>query len=269
VKFRIFNYLDYRALLLDLIESRPERGRGERKRLAQTLGCQMAYITHVLNGQKALGPEQGLKLAAHFNFNEGECEYFLDLLAYDRAGTKELREFYLRRLKGKQKEYGSLKIRLDENQSLSESDQARYYSHWLYAAIHMASTIPALQTVEKLSRYFNLTQQELAPILEFLESKGLVRVALGAVASRIKNIYIGSDSPFVQYHHMLWRARMMQADRPPRAEDLQYSLCFSTSAKAWAQIREGLVRSIDENLQIIRPSADEQIGFLGIDLRQL
>ena len=269
MKTSIFQYLDYRALVLDLIKLRPSGGRGERKKLATALGCQMAFVTHFLNGAKDISAEQAIKIAKYFSFKASELEYFVELVAYSRAGSAELREFYLQQLKKMQRQFESLQSRLDEDQSLSLNDQAKYYSHWLYSAIHMAATIPELQSVTALARHFHLPDTDLIPVIEFLSGKGLVKFEMGNVRPGKKHIYISSDSPFVQHHHMIWRTRLLQDNRLANSDDLQYSLCFTASEKDWPAIREVLVRSISDCLQTIRPSPEEKLGALCIDLRSL
>jgi uncharacterized protein (TIGR02147 family) len=239
------------------------------KNMALALDCQMAFITHVLKGDKDLSAEQALKTAKHLNFKASEIEYFVDLVAYNRAGTKDLREFFLKRIQGKKEQFASLQNRFEETAGLSPSDQARYYSHWLYAAIHMAATIPRLQSVEGLAEYFHISRDEVTAIVEFLSNKGLVRLEMGRIQSGLSNVYVGADSPFVQHHNMIWRSMVMQSSRPVAPEDLQYSLCFTASEKDWPFIRETLVRAVEECLAVIRPSEPEKLGTICIDLRPI
>jgi uncharacterized protein (TIGR02147 family) len=269
MKDSFFQYLDYKRLIVDLIESKPHAGRGERKHLATSLGCQMAFITHVLNGEKDFSTEQILKVARHFNFNERETEYLVDLHAENRAGTSDLRGFYRRRLDSMRSQYESLKHRLDENQTLSLADQAQYYSNWLYAAVHMATTIKGLQEVGALADHFKLPEAELIPILEFLSNRKLINFKTGQVLPGIRHVYIDADSPLVQQHHAIWRAKTIHDLRSSRSEDMHYSLCFTISEKDWPVIREALVRTVKQCLKIIRPSSEEKLGHLSIDLEAI
>lgn len=269
MKASVFSYLDYRKLIHDLLKSLPKAGRGGRKNWAMALHCQNAFVTHVLKGEKDLSAEQALKTAKHFNFKTSETEYFLDLVAHNRAATRELREFFLNRLHVKREQFESLKNRLDEKTSLSLEDQARYYSHWLYAAVHMAITIPDLQNVESLANYFNVSTEEILAIVEFFASRGLAKMEMGRIEPGVTHVYVGADSPFVQHHHMIWRSKSMQDNSTVSTEDLQYSLCFTASKKDWQMIRENLVRAIEDSLTVIRPSEAEKLGMLCVDLRTL
>jgi hypothetical protein len=253
--------------LLDLIKTRPFSGRGERKRLAEILNCQMAFITHVLSGEKDFNHEQLLKIATYLDLNETEKEFFLVMLSYNRAGTKALREFYKNQLLQKKEDFKLLKNRLQETQSLNLEDQAKYYSHWLYGAIHMASTIPALQTVPAIAAYFNLDHEVLLPILEFLNSRGLIVLESGRVVRGNAHLYIGKDSPLEYHHHAIWRVKALQGLTSPAAEDFRFSMCFSAAEKDWPLLREKMVEAINDCMKIIRPSKEEKLGLLCVDFQ--
>lgn len=269
MKLSIYNYLDYREYLRDLVKSRPSGGRGDRKHMAEALGCQQAFITHVLGGAKDFNHEQALKLAEYFNLSAPEKEYFLDLLSHNRAGTKPLREFYGRRLREKKLEREQLRTRLEEKQQLSPHDQAQYYSHWIYGAVHMASTIPALQEVGAVARYFRFDEKELEPIIAFLAGKGIVIFENGRLGPGKVNLYIGADSPLVSQMHSIWRAKVLHDLKAGRPNDLHYSLCFSAATEDWPRIREKLIEAIEGSLAVIRPSRAEKLGLLCVDFQEV
>lgn len=269
MKVSIFGYLDYRAYLRDLIGSLPAGGRGERKRMSEALGCQMAFITHVLGGEKDFSSEQALKIARHFHLTETEREYFLDLLSHNRAGTADLTSFYLHKLESQRRQHNLLQNRLEERKSLSAQDQAKYYSHWIYAAVHMAATIPALQSVAALCKHFGWPAEELRPVLEFLREKNLIEIEGGVITAGQAHIYVGADSPLVIQHHKNWRVKAMHDLASERPEDLHYSLCFSAAEKDWPLLRERILATINECLEIIRPSKEEKLGLFAIDFQGL
>lgn len=269
MKVNIFEYLDYRKFIGDIIESRPSKGYGERKKLAEALNCQMAFITHVLNSEKDFNHEQILKVATYFALSESEREYLIDLLSFNRAGTKELKDIYRQRMREKQDGQLDLKNRFKETSSLNLEDQAKYYSHWLYGAVHVASSIPGLQSVPALANYFNIDESELLPILEFLASKGIVLLEGGQVRVGNTRLYVAKDSPLANQHHSIWRLKALHDLNSTDPQDFHYSLCFSVAKKDWPIIREKLVSAIDDCLKTIRPSKDEKMGLICVDFQKV
>lgn len=265
----IYEYLDHVEYIKDLIENRPFKGRGERKRLADILNCQMAFITHVLSGEKNFSHEQILKIAHHFNLNESEKDFLLEMLSYNRAGTKELQEFYKKKLLQKRDQHKLLKNRLQETQSLSIQDQAEYYSHWLYGAIHMASTVPSMQTITAIASHFNIQENEVLHIVEFLSSKGLVELENGKVSPGKSHLYVDKDSPLLNQHHSIWRLKALHDLKTNKKDDFHYSLCFSVSEKDWPILRETMIEAINDCLKVIRPSKEEKLGLICMDFQEV
>lgn len=265
----IYEYLDHVKYITDLIENRPQKGRGERKRLADILNCQMAFITHVLNGEKNFSHEQIIKVAQHFNLNESEKDFLIEMLSYNRAGTKELQDFYKRKLLQKKEQHKLLKNRLQETQSLSIHDQAEYYSHWLYGAIHMASTIPTLQSISAMAAHFNIEKDEVLRLVEFLSSKGLVQLESGKVTPGQFHLYVDKDSPLLNQHHSIWRLKALHDLKSNKKDDFHYSLCFSVSEKDWPILREKMLEAINDCLKVIRPSKEEKLGLICVDFQEV
>ncbi|MCC6278544.1 MAG: hypothetical protein IT289_11575 [Oligoflexia bacterium] len=85
MKTNIFSYRDYKRFLLDLIKSSPNNGRGLRKKLAEFIGCQNTFITHVFSEKNELSLEQAEATARFFGLNREETEFFCCLF-----NTKEL-----------------------------------------------------------------------------------------------------------------------------------------------------------------------------------
>jgi len=265
----IYAYLDYVDFLENHLKTLPNMGRGVRKKMAEALNCQMAFITHVFNREKHFSSEHIFKLAELFEFNSDEIEFLITLHSYNRAGTVELKSFYKKTLDHKREQYKLLKNRLSETQSLSIEVQSEYYSHWLYGAVHMASTVPQLQTREALRDYFKITNKELSPIVDFLSKAGLVSSESGKILPGKANIYIGKESPLVNQHHSIWRLKALNDLKKDREDDIHYSLCFSVSQEDWSALREKIINSINEYLQIIRPSKEEKLGLICIDFQEV
>lgn len=268
-KVSVFEYLDYVDYIKNYIESLPLNGRGFKKQMADSINCQMSFITHVLNRDKEFNGEQLFKLSALFDLNLEERDYLLELLSYNRAGTTELKNFYLNKLKLKKEEHGILQKRFKETQELTQADQVKYYSDWLFGAIHMCSTVPGLQKLSVLKKRFNVESERLIEIITFLSNTGLVKYDGVSIAPGKTNLYVGKSSPLVTQNHTIWRLKALNDLNNETDRDLHYTLCFSASEADWPQLRERIVEAIGDCLKIIRPSKEEKVGMLCIDFQEV
>lgn len=265
----IYEYLDYLRFIHDFSESLPNKGRGFRKLMATKLDCQMSFITHVLNGEKDFSVEQLFKLCELFNLNKEERDYFINLHAYNRAGTSDLKKYYLSKLEEQKEQYYLLQQRLTESQVLSVVDQTIYYSDWLYSAVHMAATVPELQNITKLKEHFHLDSDSLMKVVDFLAKKGLIKFDGQTLTPGHTNIFIQKRSPILDQYHRSWRIKLMQNLKDQTASDVHYTLCFTAAEIDFPLIRQTVVKAIEECMKIIEPAKEEKIGVLCIDLREI
>ena len=90
----VFDFKDYKAYFRDCEQVRKSLERGFRTKLAEFIGCQSGYISHVLNDSAHLSLEQGYKAAVFLSMSERERKYLLLMIEAARAGTKELRAHF-------------------------------------------------------------------------------------------------------------------------------------------------------------------------------
>jgi uncharacterized protein (TIGR02147 family) len=266
-KISFFAHLDYKALVLFLLENTAEGPHGRRKRLAEALGCQVSFLSQVLAGDKHFNLEQIEKVARYFNLSEAEEDYLFDLLSYNRAGSVHLKQKLLRRINRIREEQDSLKNKLREKHTLSKADQSVYYSSWAYAAIHMACTIPSLQTFDSLMQALKLSREQISTVAKFLTGKQIVEIRDGKIIPLQQNVFIGKDSPLVAKHHLNLRSKLIGEVAFEKPEDLTYSLFFSASREDLPRIKALLVDAIADCLAVIRPTKEERLGAIAIDLK--
>ncbi|MGZ3769647.1 MAG: TIGR02147 family protein [Bdellovibrio sp.] len=262
----IFEYYHYKKFIIDLIENSPYEGRGQRKALAESINCQVAHITHVLSGENHFSMEQAESAARFFSLTKDETQYFLLLVQHNRAGTVELRKFTDELLQELRDKNTLLKSRLKIKDTLSREDQTIYYSSWHYAAIHMALTIPELRTPERIAEKLNISAVRTLKVLEFLIQKGLATKTANQYKTEKPFLHLEKNSPLISKHHTNFRLRALQALDEERKNDLHYSLVFSINRADLPKVRESLVKSLEECASIIRPSREEELACLCIDL---
>jgi uncharacterized protein (TIGR02147 family) len=266
MKTTVFEYSNYKSYLNDLIASHPNGGRGQRKALAEGIGCQVAYVTHVLSGDNHFSMEQIEACGRHFSLSKIEIEFLFLILQHNRAGTVELRKFFDGLIHERREKHSLLKERLNIKDTLSREDQSIYYSSWQYAAVHMALTVPEFRTIENISQRLLIPTKRVLEILEFLVGLNLVFKEQHQYKTTNPFLHLEKDSPLISKHHSNMRVRAMHSLDNQQETDLHYSLIFSVAEKDKAKVREHLTKALESCADIIRPSKEEDLSVLCLDL---
>lgn len=266
MKSNLYDYASYKKFLSDLIRTYPAEGRGQRKSLAEFIGCQVAYVTHVLSGDRDFSLEQAESAARYFALSRAETDYFMTLVQENRASTVELRKYFERQLREIRERNDRLDKKLNFKDVLPNEAKLIYYSSWLYSAIHMALTIPSLRTVPALSEKFSISAKQTLEILEFLCKYGLAFKENNSYKNKSSLLHLEKESPLVARHHSNWRLRALNALDEIQENNFHYSLAFSVSKKDALRIREHMMKSFMEITEIIKPSKEEELMGLCLDL---
>lgn len=265
---QIFEFNDYKAYLLSKLGKKNER-KGLRSALARELQCQPTYISQVLNGDASFNLEQADKISAYLGHTQEEKHYFLLLVQLARAGTKSLREYYQHQLKEISEKRLVLTERLGKRTTLPKDAQSVYYSSWIYAACHIALTIPNLQSKQNLAQFFNLPLVKVNQVIEFLIQVGLAEVVGGKIQTQQNSIRVGRDSHNLLKHHMNFRSQAMESLDRESLEDLHYSSVFSLSQKDKLKVKDLLLDLIKSNAELVQASDSEDLCALAIDFFSL
>lgn len=264
----LFEFTNYKAYLAAILGSGKRRS-GQRSKLAQFLSCQSAHVSQVINGHTHFSSEQAFRISAFLGHDREESHFFFLLVNKGRAGTKDLQQYYQDQLDEILSKRSLIKNRVKATREMSHEHQARYYSSWHYIAIHMALSVPELQTKEKLAHYFNLPLRVITEVLEFLLSTGLVEVRNNHYMIGSTHIHIGSDTTNINKHHMNWRVRAMDSLARGNTGDLHYSVVFSLSKSDAEKLKERLIATIRSNLEDVGPSKEELLYCTAIDFFEL
>lgn len=259
-----YDFESYKAFLRALVGSRAVRS-GLRSKFARALNCQPTFISQVLYSQAHFSLEQGEIISNFLGHSQDEKAYFLLLIQYERAGTEGLKRFFLDQMHELRRKRMVLTERLGEKALLSESNQATYYSSWQYAAIHVALTVPSLQSVAALSEYFRISKARVSSVLEFLCRVNLARQHGATFSTGDVQIRLGNNSPNIVKHHANWRNHCISALEAESIRDLHYSGVVSLSEKDAIKIKDQTLRFIQESLKTIRSSREESVYCFTID----
>jgi len=263
----LFSYNNYKSYLLDRIRSEPKAGRGARLRLANAIGCQIAYISHVLGGDRHFSVDQAEAITRHLALDKDEREFFIWLVEKERAGTKGAQEFFKNLLDQKREQYLQLKKRVDISIShdLSDNAKAVYYSDALYSAIHMAITIRGLQTPTALTNRFDIDLERVGEIINFLKMYGLIQEDRGRLLPTTKYLFLDRSSPFIVQHHVNWRLQSMKSIARKKKNETHLSMTVTMSEKDAQAIRRRIAEFIEETSKVIKESPEEKLMALNID----
>lgn len=265
MKKNLFEYVNYKEYLKDRIASSPNKGRGLKLKMSQSLGVQTAYISQVLHKEPHFNLEQAIKINQFWGHSKQESRFFCLLINLARAGTHDLREFIKEEIQEVLEIRKNLKARLDIKDSLDESNQHIYYSSWTFAAIHMLTAIPEFQTIEQIVERLRLDRTRVQENLKFLVDTGLVL----QVGNRFKigktRIHLSADSLQIQRHHSNWRNQAVAALDHVQKEDLHYSSVVSLSRDDRSKLKEILIKAIEECRSVIKDSNEEDLHVITLD----
>lgn len=260
----IFNFVHYKDYLHERCGASGTK-RGVKTALANALGCQSTYLSHVLHAHAHLSLEQAEKANEFFGHSEEEAAFFFLLLQKDRAGTATLSKYFQAQMDEILKRRLVLTKRLGEKLTLDRESQATYYSSWIYAAVHIALTIPSLRSRETLAAYLHLPLKKISETLDFLRSIGLAKGEGDHYEVGPSQIRLGNDSHNILKHYTNWRTQAIESlDRGPTV-DFHYSGVVSLSHSDVAKIKNILLEAVRDSQKVVQDSREEELYALNCD----
>jgi uncharacterized protein (TIGR02147 family) len=258
----VFDFDDYKEFLRHAVEAGPT---GALSRLAEAAGCQRSYLSDVLRREVQLTPDHAYGIARHLRLEPAAADYFLDLVHLARAATPSYRAKLATSLEARRQDHRRLTQRLAPAKT-QEAD-ARYYASWHYGALHVATAVPGLDTVEALARRFRLPTAEVARLLAELVEAGYVRQAGARFSYDTERPlrHLSDGSPLSRLNHGNWRS--LAQSRLARYEaDVHYSVVFAVERKTYDELRAQLLTFIEEQRATISRSGSEDVVCFTCDL---
>ena len=265
----VFDYLDYRQFLRDLIESMPKSGWGQLTRLAEHLNTSAVLVSYVFNGSRDFSPEQALEVAEYFELSTLETDYFCLLIQYERAGTLKLKTKLKQQLDETRTKALNLKSRVKQDLELTEDAKARFYSNWYYSGIRLTSSIEGLNSIDAISSYLQLPKPRVKDVLEFLCQYGLCIEKDGDYFMGPKRTHLDADSPLITRHHANWRLKGLENMQEVTPDELFYTAPMALSQEVMVMIRKDLAEFIDQMVKKVGDSKSEHVACLNIDFFKL
>lgn len=244
----------------------PQQGHGQYRMLAESLEISSVAISQIFKGDRHLTLEQAVVVAEHFHLNQIEKEYFITLVEIERAGTKALRELLLRRLGSMREQQNKLASRVQSETHMSDQTRSIFYSSWHYSAIRLATSIPGISSVEALAERFHLPMATAKKIVDFLLQEGLCVDEKNKLKMGAKRTYLDQESPFIARHHSNWRMKGMEKMIAPDKDEIFITSPMSLSKQLISEIRAEILEFAVKISDQVKPSPEEELACLNIDL---
>lgn len=259
----VFEYNDYRVFLNSWLNAQSTRGL--KGKLAEAMGVSSTLVSLILKGDKQLSLEQAMEASEYIGLNEKEADYFFLLVELGRAGSHKLQRRLSQKVEQQQKEAKQIGKRVKKDLELNDEQKAIYYSSWLYTGIRNLSALGKFHDVSSIAKRLNVSPANIHRIIEFLLEAGLCTSKDGLLSYGPSYTHISHDSPFVNKHHQNWRFRGINQMDMRSEDNLFYTCPMSLSAEAANEVRDLLLKKIQEVLKIVGPSTSEEVRCLNID----
>jgi uncharacterized protein (TIGR02147 family) len=265
MKKTIYEYIDYKVYLEDLIHSKPNEGRGVKAKLAEAIRVQTAYVSQVFNGSAHFSLEQADEINRFLGHRRDESSYFLLLVQHARAGTPSLREHFMDQIVQLREARANPRRKGIKGGQLSSEDQVIYYSYWEFAAVHVLISLPQFGTQEAIAQYLSIPPARVAEILDFLMAVGLARREGNQYRVGATQIHLDRESPMVARYHGNWRLRCMQMIDRSHRDNLHYSSVMTIAREDVERLKAMIREFIQTTKPVIRESKDEVAQCFLID----
>lgn len=264
-----FEFTDFRDFIRHSFSGLPKNGYGQLFKLAQYLGVHSSLVSQVMKGDKSFTLEQAIKVASFLNLTPREQEYFLLLVQLERAGTRQLKEFFEGQLQAARRADQSIAARRRVAAAFNDEAQAQYYSDWSLMAVWLAVSIKGLSKSDAIAKKLGLARARVETILEFLISVGLCVVTEDGVRPGITNTHLPRNSPLANRHHANWRLKSLADLDDLSADDLVFTAPVSLSRKDFDSIRRMILDAIENVAETVEKSEPEMLACLNIDWFEL
>lgn len=265
---RIWEFISYRDYLHERLGAEGSRT-GQRKALAAAIPVHTTFVSQVLKGRAEFSLEQGEAINGFLGHTDEEGEYFLLMLMHERASSTKLKVRFRRQIESKREGRLNIEKRLNPNQTISAADREKFYSNYIYSAVHVLVSIPKFQRMEALAEALRLPMKQIVEVVDFLIRIGVLKESNAALKPTSNHIHIGQDSDLVLRHHANWRFHSLQSLQFLDREDLHYSACLSLSQEDAFHIKESLLENLKSHVDKVSRSKEEVAYVMNLDFYKL
>lgn len=216
-------------------------------RWADIAGCHRPQFSNILAEKASLTMDQAFNLASALNFSEIEKEYFLLLVELRRTALSDYKKHLNQKMSKIREDQERLELRLQRSETILASAPATYYSSWFWSAIHIACSIPSVQTSTALSKHLGIPKDFTLQILKQLEIWGLIK-ATGADhwCWASGEIHLPKESPLSVLHQNNWRQKAVENAQFSRPQSVHFTGLYSMNLASYEELKELLLHYIEQ-----------------------
>ena len=264
----VWDYSDYRLYLNDLMGPKGTRS-GRRKHLAEALGVHTTFVSQVLSGKVDFSLEQAESVNAHLAHTNEEADYFLLMLLKERAGTLHLKKRFEEKVEKLREERMRIAARVKPERVVADGDREKFYSSYLYGAIHVLTSIPNFQTLDSLASALHQSRGRIGQAVEFMVRVGVLVQVGQKYLPAANHFHLGNDSNLVARHHANWRSHTISKMQFLDKKDIHYSACVTLSKTDISKVKDILLNAIERSVAVILPSQEETAFVFTLDFYEL
>ncbi|AZZ37052.1 hypothetical protein CIK05_09685 [Bdellovibrio sp. qaytius] len=258
----LYSTTDYREYLQAYFKAAKS---GSKTKAASSVGVHTSLLPQILNGSCELSLEQAEKFNKFFGHNEDESFYFILLVLKARAGSVLLSQRIQKQIHEARKKRLEISHRVAKDKTISEQDQERFYSSYIFAAIHVLSSIPAYSSIQKIAEALGKPEHEISRAVDFLLSLGVLQEKNNQLGPGTRHVHLPPQSPLIVNHHLNWRLKSIEKIRENPRTDMHYSGALSLSERDVFKIKEILAGAIAEVTSVATKSPEETAYILCAD----
>ena len=261
----VFDFDDYKLLVRSALGEFPKQGHGQLSRIAERLGVAPTLISQIVSGEKDFTEDQACAVAEHLGFNTKEIYYFVLLVQHSRAGHS-LRKVLSKQILEFKKDSVQLKGHFTAAQEMSYSQQAAFYSDWVFSAVHALSSIPGCDSAKSFHTKLGAPLNRIVSAVDFLLQTGLCVKRDGKIEVGPNSTFVPSDSPLAIRHHQNWRQKALEVMDQGSEDDFFYTGSMTISEVDFIAVRRELVKLIKGVSTKIEKTTPQKLACLNIDL---
>jgi predicted transcriptional regulator len=163
------------------------------------------------------------------------------------------------------KKHQDISSRVQANQMAAGMSELTYYSAWYWSAIHVLLSIPAYRKSGAISNRLGLPTILVEQCLTRLQEIGLIEKKGHEWKVKQDHLHLQKNSALMPVHHTNWRLQAAAKAAMRDQDSLQYSVVTAVSAQDAQRLKNMLLEFIEKSRQVIAPSKEEELIYIGLD----
>jgi uncharacterized protein (TIGR02147 family) len=247
----IFNYFDYRKLMIDILAERKlSRSPVSVRGLAKRAGLDPSLFSKVLKGSRNISPENAMRIAEALAFDKQQTEYFELLVRFNHARGQDSKRFYFEKLLSQRKSPGTSPL---------TRDQYTFYSQWYFTVIReLLHFFPEMDNFKVLAKMLvpAITPAQARETIELLEKLGIIRRKPGG-GHELVDVFITSGPEIQNMAIKSFQSSMMDIAKDalakfPKEKREISTLTLSLSEEGFREVTETIAGFRKKLMEIAR-----------------